>query len=62
MHIIKKYGQGFDVIYFDGKSDGFADAKIETITNGLNMGVNEEIISQMTGFSIEQIKEIKRKL
>ena len=25
--IIEKYGQGFDVIYFDGKADGYEDGR-----------------------------------
>ena len=64
--IIEKYGQGFDVIYFDGKADvisqGAFDSKIEVVRNGLVNGIDEEIISKLTGFSIDQIRDIKRKL
>ena len=64
--IIEKYGQGFDVIYFDGKADGISqgafDSKIEVVRNGLVNGIDEEIISKLTGFSIDQIRDIKRKL
>ena len=56
--VIKKYGRGFDVIYFDGKADG----KLETAQNCLKEGVDIEIISKCTGFTIHQLKEIKRKL
>ena len=56
--IIDKYGEGFDVIYFDGKADG----KIEVVKKGLANGIDEETISILTGFSIDQIKNIKRKL
>ena len=56
--VIEKYGVGFDVIYFDGK----AAAKLETAENFLKAGVDIEIISQCTGFSIDKLKEIKRKL
>ena len=56
--IIDKYGEGFDVIYFDGKADG----KVEVARNLLKEGVEEEFISRNTGLSIDQIKNIKRKL
>ena len=56
--IIDKYGEGFDVIYFDGKADG----KVDVARNLLKEGVEEEFISRNTGLSIDQIKNIKRKL
>ena len=56
--IIDKYGEGFDVIYFDGKADG----KIEVARNLLKDGFDEEVISRNTGLSLDQIKNIKRKL
>ena len=58
MRIIEKYGEGFDVIYFDGK----ADAKIEDAKNFLAEGIDEEIISRCTGISLEVIEKLKRKL
>ena len=64
--IIDKYGEGFDVIYFDGKADGKADGIIETkfevARNFLKDGFDEEVISRNTGLSLDQIKNIKRKL
>ena len=72
--VIEKYGVGFDVIYFDGKADGFEDgrtkgfsdgknsAKLDITENLLKSGVDELIISQCTGFTIDQIRDIKRKL
>lgn len=60
--VIEKYRVGFDVIYFDGKADGKAAAKLETAENFLKAGVDIEIISQCTGFTVDQLKEIKRKL
>ena len=64
--IIDKYGEGFDVIYFDGKADGKADGIIETkfevARNLLKDGFDEEVISRNTGLSLDQIKNIKRKL
>lgn len=60
--IIEKYGVGFDVIYFDGKADGKAAAKLETAKNLLKEGVDIKIISKCTGFTIPQLKKIKRKL
>lgn len=56
--IIEEYGPGFDVIYYDGKEDGI----LESIEKLLAEGVDEEIISRSLGFSIDQIREIKRKL
>ena len=68
--IIEKYGEGFDTIYFDGKADGKtegkaegkAEAKLDIVKKGLSDGIDEGIISRLTGFSIDQIKDIKRKL
>ena len=68
--IVEKYGQGFDVIYFDGKADGIAedkadgafDGKVEVAINLLKNGMDEEFTSINTGLSIDQIREIKRKL
>ena len=56
--VIEKYGVGFDVIYFDGKES----AKLEMAENLLKAGVDELIISQCSGFTIDQIRDIKRKL
>ena len=56
--IIDKYGEGFDVIYFDGKADG----KVDVARNLLKDGFDEEVISRNTGLSLDQIKNIKRKL
>ena len=60
--IIEKYGQGFDSIYFDGKADGINDTKIEVARNLLANGVDEELISECTGLSIDKIKNLKREL
>ena len=64
--IIDKYGEGFDVIYFDGNADGKAEGiienKFEVARNFLKEGVEEEFISRNTGLSLDQIKNIKRKL
>ena len=60
--IIKKYGQGFDTIYFNGKADGIIENKIDNAKNLLKEGVDEEFISRNIGLSIDQIKNIKRKL
>jgi hypothetical protein len=56
--IIEKYGQGFDVIYFDGKEDGKRDAAEKFLARGFD----EEVISECTGISIDELKKIKRKL
>lgn len=60
--IVEKYGQGFDVIYFDGKEDGKIEGKIETARNFLAKGVDEEIISECTGISIGELEKLKIKL
>jgi hypothetical protein len=56
--IIEKYGQGFDVIYFDGKEDGKRDAAEKFLARGFD----EEVISECTGISIDELKKLKRKL
>ena len=56
--IIEKYGPGFDVIYFDGREDGKRDDAEKFLAHG----VDEEIISECTGISIDELKKIKRKL
>lgn len=60
--IIKKYGQGFDSIYFDGKADGIYDTKIEVARNLLNEGLSIDVIARNTGLSIDKIKKLKREL
>ena len=60
--IIDKYGEGFDEFYFDGKADCIIENKFEVARNLLKEGVEEEFISRNTGLSIDQIKNIKRKL
>ena len=60
--IIEKYGEGFDTIYFNGRADGFDDGKIQVARNFLRKGVDEELISECTGISIDKIKNLKREL
>lgn len=72
--VIEKYGEGFHLIYFDGKEDGrnqgiaegrdlgIAEAKLEDARNFLVEGIDEEVISRCTGISIEEIRELKKKL
>lgn len=76
--IIEKYGKGMDVIYFDGKADGFiegeakgeakgeargrANEKVELARNLLAEGIDEEIISRCIGLSLNQIRQIKRNI
>lgn len=76
--VIKKYGRGFESIYFDGKADGIAEVRAErkakaiaegrfegitTVARNLLVeGFDEEVISHCTGLSIDQIRELKRKL
>ena len=56
--IVSKYGRGFEEYYYDGKADDVLDVA----KKGLIEGVDEETISRMTGFSVKQLKQIKRKL
>lgn len=58
MRIIEKYGQGYDLFYIDGKYD----AKREIARKGLLQGLDLNIISELTGFSIEYLKKIKKDL
>ena len=44
------------------EADGKTDGKLEVVKKGLANGIDEETISILTGFSIDQIKNIKRKL
>ena len=60
--IIEKYGEGFDTIYFNGRADGVDDGKIQVARNFLRKGVDEELISECTGISIDKIKKLKREL
>ena len=64
--IIEKYGQGFDVIYFDGKADGFADGfadgKLYVAKNLIAKGCGVEFISSSTGIPVKEIRKLKRKL
>ena len=67
---IDKYGPGFDVIYIEGYADGktegfndgFDDGKIHVARNLLAKEVDEDIISESTGLSLKQLKELKEKL
>ena len=56
--IVEKYGKGFDIIFFDGKAEG----KLEVAKNLLVEGFDEEFISRNTGISIDDVRELKRKL
>ena len=56
--IIKQYGRGFGLIYDDGKHD----ATIKIAKNLLKNGFSKEVVSTNTGLSINEIKNIKRKL
>ena len=64
--IVEKYGMGFDEVYKDGKYEGRLEGKLEgkleDAKNFLARGIDEEIISQCTGISHEQIKKIKKEL
>jgi len=72
--VIEKYGEGFHLIYFEGKEDGrnqglaegrnhgITEGKLEDARNLLVEGIDEEVISRCTGISIEEIRELKRKL
>lgn len=62
MKVISKYGQGFDLIYFDGKSDGINQSKWEIAKKLIALGIDVETIAKGTGLTIDQIKELKRKL
>jgi hypothetical protein len=58
--VIRKYGKGFESIYFDGKTDGIFENKIFVARNFLIDGFDGEVISRNTGLSIDEIREIKR--
>ena len=60
--VIDKYGLGFDVIYFDGYADGITKYKLEVARNLLAEEVDEDIISECTGLSTNQLEKLKEKL
>ena len=68
--IIEKYGQGFDSIYFDGKTDGYSegkndginDTKIAVAKNLLNNDCDIEFVARNTDLPIDKIKKLKREL
>ena len=68
--IIEESGPGFEIYYLDGKAEGYTngyangveDSQLEIISNALSNGFDDETISDLTGLSIEKIKEIQRKL
>mgnify|MGYP003302317059 CR=1 FL=1 len=46
MKVISKYGQGFDLIYFDGKSDGINQSKWEIAKKLIALGIDVETIER----------------
>lgn len=58
VEMISKYGPGFEEYYFDGIADGV----LNVVKRGISEGIDDEVISRMTGFSVNQIKQLKRKL
>ena len=56
--IVSKYGRGYEEYYYDGIAEGV----LQTVERGIIEGIDFEIISRMTGFSIRQIKQIKSEL
>ena len=59
---LDEYGLAYGGIYLDGRSDGFADAKLEDARKLLARGVDEDIISDCTGISVDELVKIKREL
>ncbi|WP_296882525.1 hypothetical protein [uncultured Methanobrevibacter sp.] len=55
--IIKKYGQGFDAIYFDKKAEGFENAKLDVAKNLISEELDLELISLNTGISVKELKK-----
>ena len=43
----------------EGKKEGKMEAKLEVVKNGIEQGLSSEIISQLTGISIEEIDKMK---
>ena len=56
--IIEKYGNGTEVIYFDGKSD----AKTDFARNLLAKGVDEKIISKSLRIPLDEVQKLKKEL
>jgi hypothetical protein len=68
--IIEKYGSGFDVIYFDGREDGFAEGfnvglaghRHDCARKLLAHGVDEKIISECLDIPIDKLKKLKKEI
>lgn len=59
--ILKKYGPGFDLIYFDGKIDGINETRIE-IANCIKNGMDIEATSKCTGLPLDQVKTLQNEI
>jgi predicted transposase/invertase (TIGR01784 family) len=51
--------KGIMVGKIEGKIEGKMEAKLEVVKNGIKQGLSNEIISQLTGISIEEIEKMK---
>lgn len=64
--ILKKYGPGFDLIYFDGKIDGIIEGrnntKIEIAKNCIKNGMDIETTSECTGLPLNQVKTLQKEI
>lgn len=58
MRIIEKYGQGYDLLYFDAQYE----TRLEDAKSFIRCGVDLEIISKALGYSIEFLEKIKKEL
>lgn len=60
--ILKKYGPGFDLIYFDGKIDGINETRIEIAKNCIKNGMDIEATSKCTGLPLDQVKTLQNEI
>ena len=60
--ILKKYGPGFDLIYFDGKIDGINETRIEIAKNCIKNGMDIEATSECTGLPLNQVKTLQNEI
>ena len=63
--IIENFGDGFDLIYLDGKEEGFdkgqSSKEIEIVENMICLNYDFKEISKITNLSITKIKQIAGK-
>ena len=53
---------GLEAGLAEGRLEGRHDARIESAENALNLGIPIEDVSKITGLSLEEVKELAKKI